>query len=136
YSAGHFSFNTGEGRCPTCGGTGFEHIEMQFLSDVYLRCADCNGCRFRPEILEVTVEHRGQRANISDVLDMTVSQAQAFFSGLQEVQRGLAPLTDVGLDYVRLGQPVPTLSGGEAQRLKLAGHLALSARSRLASARV
>lgn len=136
YTAGTFSFNTGNGRCPTCGGTGFEHVEMQFLSDVYLRCPDCDGTRFRPEILEVRVEHRGEQASIADVLDMTVSEALEFFSGLREVQRGLAPLADVGLEYVRLGQPVPTLSGGEAQRLKLAGHLATAARSGISSARV
>lgn len=136
YTAGTFSFNTGDGRCPTCGGTGFEHVEMQFLSDVYLRCPDCNGQRFRPEILEVQVEHLGKQASIADVLDMTVSEALEFFSGLRDVQRGLAPLADVGLEYVRLGQPVPTLSGGEAQRLKLAGHLATAARSGISSARV
>src|SRR6185312_15025505 len=124
YTAGTFSFNTGDGRCPTCGGTGFEHVEMQFLSDVYLRCPDCNGRRYRPEILEVRIEHLGRTAAIDEVLDMTVSEALDFFKGLRDVQWGLAPLADVGLEYVRLGQPVPTLSGGEAQRLKLAGHLA------------
>ena len=136
YTAGTFSFNTGNGRCPTCGGTGFEHVEMQFLSDVYLRCPDCDGTRFRPEILEVQVEHLGKQASIADVLAMTVSEALDFFSGLRDVQRGLAPLADVGLEYVRLGQPVPTLSGGEAQRLKLAGHLATAARSGISTARV
>ena len=136
YKPGTFSFNTGDGRCPGCGGTGFEHIEMQFLADVYLRCPDCNGRRFRPEVLEVTVEHRGTSASIADVLDMTVSEATSFFVGLQDIQRGLTPLMDVGLEYLRLGQPVPTLSGGEAQRLKLAGHLAAAARSRLSAARV
>ncbi len=130
YTAGTFSFNTGDGRCPTCGGTGFEHVEMQFLSDVYLRCPDCNGHRYRPEILEVRIEHMGRTASIDEVLDMTVSEALEFFKGLRDVQWGLAPLADVGLEYVRLGQPVPTLSGGEAQRLKLAGHLAEAARSR------
>lgn len=124
YTAGTFSFNTGNGRCPGCGGSGFEHIEMQFLSDVYLRCPDCDGRRYRPEILEVHLEHHGQRASIADVLAMTVDEAAEFFTGLQEVQRVLAPLLDVGLGYLQLGQPVPTLSGGEAQRLKLAGYLA------------
>lgn len=123
YTAGTFSFNSGDGRCPTCGGTGFEHVEMQFLSDVYLRCPDCDGKRFRPEILEVRLEHLGRSASIDEVLDMTVHEALEFFSGLRDVQRALAPLADVGLEYLRLGQPVPTLSGGEAQRLKLAGHL-------------
>ncbi|ARP80328.1 excinuclease ABC subunit A [Bordetella genomosp. 8] len=136
YTAGMFSFNSGEGRCPTCGGTGFEHVEMQFLSDVYLRCPDCDGKRFRPEVLQVRVEHLGKSASIDEVLDMTVSEAIEFFKGLRDVQTGLAPLADVGLEYVRLGQPVPTLSGGEAQRLKLAGHLAEAARSGISTAKV
>ena len=136
YAPGTFSFNSGEGRCPTCGGTGFEHVEMQFLSDVYLRCPDCDGKRFRPEVLEVRVEHLGRSASIDEVLAMTVYEAQEFFSGLRDVQTGLAPLSDVGLEYVRLGQPVPTLSGGEAQRLKLAGHLATAARSGISASRV
>jgi excinuclease ABC subunit A len=123
YSAGTFSFNSGNGRCPTCGGNGFEHVEMQFLSDVYLRCPDCNGRRFRDEVLEVQVGGK----SIADVLDLTVSEAMAFFRGRPEVARALKPLADVGLEYLRLGQPVPTLSGGEAQRLKLAGHLAEAA---------
>src|SRR5690606_3824800 len=110
--------------------TGFEHVEMQFLSDVYLRCPDCDGRRFRPQVLEVRIEHLGRSASIDEVLDMTVSEALDVFKGLRDVQWGLAPLADVGLEYVRLGQPVPTLSGGEAQRLKLAGHLAEAARSR------
>ncbi|MGO1767903.1 MAG: excinuclease ABC subunit UvrA, partial [Advenella sp.] len=121
YTPGTFSFNSGDGRCPTCGGTGFEHVEMQFLSDVYIRCPDCDGKRFRPEILEVRVEHLGNSASIDQVLDMTVSEALSFFKGLRDVQTSLAPLIDVGLEYLKLGQPVPTLSGGEAQRLKLAG---------------
>lgn len=136
YTPGTFSFNSGDGRCPTCGGTGFEHVEMQFLSDVYLRCPDCDGKRFRPEVLEVRVEHLGRTASIDEVLGMTVSEALEFFSGLRDVQYGLAPLADVGLEYLRLGQPVPTLSGGEAQRLKLAGHLAAAARGGISSARV
>ncbi|MFC3339748.1 excinuclease ABC subunit UvrA [Paracandidimonas soli] len=136
YTPGTFSFNSGEGRCPTCGGTGFEHVEMQFLSDVYLRCPDCDGKRFRPEVLEVRVEHLGRSASIDEVLEMTVYEALEFFSGLRDVQNGLAPLSDVGLEYVRLGQPVPTLSGGEAQRLKLAGHLATAARSGISASRV
>ena len=130
YKPGTFSFNTGDGRCPTCKGTGFEHIEMQFLSDVYLRCPDCHGKRFRDEVCEVQVEHLGQAASIDEVLEMTVQQALDFFKGLREVQTALQPLIDVGLEYVKLGQPVPTLSGGEAQRLKLAGHLAEASRSR------
>jgi excinuclease ABC subunit A len=125
YTAGTFSFNSGDGRCPTCGGNGFEHVEMQFLSDVYLRCPDCNGRRYRDEVLEVEVGQPGVAAkSIADVLEMTVSEAVAFFADEREVLRTLQPLVDVGLEYLRLGQPVPTLSGGEAQRLKLAGHLA------------
>jgi excinuclease ABC subunit A len=125
YTAGTFSFNAGNGRCPGCGGNGFEHVEMQFLSDVYLRCPDCDGRRFRAEVLEVKLS-RGSFApkSIADVLDLTVSEALAFFATDNEACLRLAPLAEVGLDYLRLGQPVPTLSGGEAQRLKLAGHLA------------
>ena len=136
YTAGTFSFNSGDGRCPTCGGTGFEHVEMQFLSDVYIRCPDCDGTRFRPEVREVEIEHLGRRASIDAVLDMTVSEALDFFKGLRDVQLGLAPLEDVGLEYVKLGQPVPTLSGGEAQRLKLAGHLAEAARGGISTAKL
>ncbi|MEK6212060.1 MAG: excinuclease ABC subunit UvrA, partial [Pseudomonadota bacterium] len=120
YTPGTFSFNSGNGRCPTCGGNGFEHVEMQFLSDVYLRCPDCDGKRFRAEVLELTVKGK----SIADVLEMTVSEAAAFFADRPDVIARLQPLVDVGLEYVKLGQPVPTLSGGEAQRLKLAGHLA------------
>jgi excinuclease ABC subunit A len=123
YTAGTFSFNAGNGRCPTCGGNGFEHVEMQFLSDVYLRCPDCDGKRFRPEVLEAKWHGR----SVADVLEMTVSEALAFFPGEREVAAALGPLAEVGLEYLRLGQPVPTLSGGEAQRLKLAGHLAAAA---------
>jgi len=128
YTAGTFSFNAGNGRCPACGGNGFEHVEMQFLSDVYLRCPDCDGRRYRADVLDVKLT-RGASApkSIADVLDFTVSEALSFFSADEEVCVRLAPLTEVGLDYLRLGQPVPTLSGGEAQRLKLAGHLADSA---------
>ncbi|MCP5266020.1 MAG: excinuclease ABC subunit UvrA [Burkholderiaceae bacterium] len=144
YTAGTFSFNSGDGRCPTCGGNGFEHVEMQFLSDVYLRCPDCDGKRFRAETLEVTI--RGARSarradgsefgdlSIADVLDLTVAEALAFFGDAHDVRAKLAPLSDVGLDYLRLGQPVPTLSGGEAQRLKLAGFLAEAASRGLTAA--
>jgi len=125
YTPGTFSFNSGNGRCPTCSGNGFEHVEMQFLSDVYLRCPDCNGRRYRNEVLDIRREGAGgRRANIAEVLEMTVSEAGAFFADAAEVAARLAPLADVGLEYLKLGQPVPTLSGGEAQRLKLAGHLA------------
>jgi excinuclease ABC subunit A len=134
YTAGTFSFNAGNGRCPGCGGNGFEHVEMQFLSDVYLRCPDCDGRRYRAEVLECKLS-RGDAPSksIADVLDLTVSEALAFFAADAEVCLRLAPLAEVGLDYLRLGQPVPTLSGGEAQRLKLAGHLAESAARRKTS---
>jgi excinuclease ABC subunit A len=108
YTAGTFSFNAGNGRCPACGGNGFEHVEMQFLSDVYLRCPDCNGQRYRAEVLDVRV--RGK--SIAEALEMTVSEAVSFFKDDPAVLTTLQPLADVGLDYLRLGQPVPTLSGG------------------------
>ncbi|MES2687666.1 MAG: excinuclease ABC subunit UvrA [Pseudomonadota bacterium] len=139
YTSSKFSFNNGDGRCPTCGGSGFEHVEMQFLSDVYLRCPDCDGKRYRPEILEVTIERKAMGAvhprlmNVSDVLDLTVSEASQLFAQDREVIRALQPIVDVGLEYVKLGQPVPTLSGGEAQRLKLAGFLAGASKTASAS---
>ncbi len=129
YTASKFSFNSGDGRCPTCGGSGFEHVEMQFLSDVYLRCPDCDGKRYRPEILEITIERGGRTLNVADVLALTVAEAADLFANDRDVIRALQPIVDVGLEYVALGQPVPTLSGGEAQRLKLAGFLAEAARS-------
>jgi excinuclease ABC subunit A len=134
YTASKFSFNSGDGRCALCGGSGFEHVEMQFLSDVYLRCADCDGKRYRPEILEVTIERKGRNVSVADVLDLTVSEAADLFSADRDVIRVLQPIVDVGLEYVKLGQPVPTLSGGEAQRLKLAGFLAEAAKGKSASA--
>jgi excinuclease ABC subunit A len=131
YSAGSFSFNTGNGRCPTCAGNGFERIEMQFLSDVYLRCTACNGTRYRDELLEV--RHAPRRdvepKNIAEVLELTAADALEFFAGNKEIATRLSPLIAVGLDYMPLGQPIPTLSGGEAQRLKLAGYIA-NARAR------
>ena len=129
YTAAKFSFNSGDGRCPTCGGSGFEHVEMQFLSDVYLRCPDCDGKRYRPEILEITIERGGRTLNVADVLALTVAEAAAVFANDRDVIRALQPIVDVGLEYVALGQPVPTLSGGEAQRLKLAGFLAEAAKT-------
>jgi excinuclease ABC subunit A len=136
YTAGTFSFNSGTGRCPTCSGNGFEHVEMQFLSDVYLRCPDCDGKRYRAETLEIRREGAdGTRRSIAGVLDMTVTQALEFFKDKSAVAVRLQPLVDVGLEYVKLGQPVPTLSGGEAQRLKLAGHLAEAAADETPSVR-
>ena len=116
YTLGTFSFNSGNGRCPSCGGSGFEHIEMQFLSDVWLRCPDCDGRRYRPEILEVQLNGK----NIADVLALTVREAVEFFRDDAAIVAALEPLLAVGLDYLQLGQPTPTLSGGEAQRLKIA----------------
>ncbi|MDD4886286.1 MAG: excinuclease ABC subunit UvrA, partial [Thiomonas sp.] len=132
YTAGTFSFNSGDGRCPTCGGSGFEHVEMQFLSDVYLRCPDCDGKRYRPEVLELRLPAQAGFAqiNIAEVLDLTVAEALLRFRGQSDITRPLQSLVDVGLDYLRLGQPTPTLSGGEAQRLKLAGFLAEAAKTR------
>ncbi len=138
YGAGMFSFNAGNGRCATCGGSGFEHVEMQFLSDVYLRCPDCEGRRFRGEILEVRIDRRLpgdviRALSIADVLELTVAEAVQLFRDDREVIRRLQPIVEVGLEYVKLGQPVPTLSGGEAQRLKLAGFLAEAAQNASAS---
>ena len=135
YTAGTFSFNSGDGRCPTCGGSGFEHVEMQFLSDIYLRCPDCDGTRYRAEILEVKLPRAGRALSVADVLELTVSEAASVFADDAEVLRVLQPIVDVGLEYVKLGQPVPTLSGGEAQRLKLAGFLAEAAQAAQAAAR-
>ncbi|MCO5397884.1 excinuclease ABC subunit UvrA [Ralstonia soli] len=135
YTAGTFSFNSGDGRCPTCGGSGFEHVEMQFLSDIYLRCPDCDGTRYRAEILEVKIPRAGRALSVADVLELTVSEAASVFADDADVLRVLQPIVDVGLEYVKLGQPVPTLSGGEAQRLKLAGFLAEAAQAAQAAAR-
>jgi len=126
YTAGHFSFNSGDGRCTACNGDGRIEIDMQFLADVYMTCSQCRGTRYRNEILGVT--YRGR--NIAEVLEMTVREAFAFFRGQPKVQSRLKRLIDVGLDYLRLGQPVNTLSAGEAQRLKLASYLTTARRSR------
>ncbi len=119
YTASTFSFNVEGGRCESCRGEGFEKVEMQFLSDVYATCAECGGARYRQEVREVA--YRGR--NIHDVLGLTVAEAMKFFGDQPEIVRGLRPLARVGLDYLRLGQPVTTLSGGESQRLKLAAHI-------------
>ena len=117
----HFTFNTDAGgRCPKCAGTGFIEIDMQFMADVTMTCPDCHGTRFLPHILEVTWRNR----SIADVLAMTADEAFAFFRGERRIQKKLVALRDVGLGYLPLGQPLSTLSGGESQRLKLAGHLA------------
>jgi len=131
YKASSFSFNSGM-RCPSCSGNGFEHVEMQFLSDVYLRCAECQGRRYRPELLEIKLFNEQDETgySIADILDMTVDQALTFFSAEKSVVIALSPLKEVGLGYLQLGQPVPTLSGGEAQRLKLAAYLGQAALTR------
>jgi excinuclease ABC subunit A len=115
-SASHFSFNVDGGRCDTCHGDGYLAVDMQFMADVYMRCGDCGGRRYRREVLEVKYRNR----DIAEVLDMTAREAFTFFRGHRKVQAKLKHLIDVGLDYLRLGQPATTLSGGEAQRLKLA----------------
>ena len=149
-TASAFSFNSGNGRCERCSGTGYEKIEMQFLSDLYVRCAECEGKRFQPHVLKVRLHEK----SIHDVLELTVSEAIEFFARLGEqkvgetpspqsspwqgeadakrqvrvdpyiqISNGLKVLDEVGLGYLRLGQPLNTLSGGESQRLKLVGHL-------------
>ncbi|HVM94839.1 MAG TPA: excinuclease ABC subunit UvrA [Candidatus Acidoferrales bacterium] len=116
YKPATFSFNIAGGRCEACNGEGFEKVEMQFLSDVYIRCPQCNGTRFRSEILEVAYRQK----NIHELLQLTVRESLAFFADQPELLRRLQPLADVGLDYLHLGQGLNTLSGGESQRLKLA----------------
>ena len=117
---GHFSFNIPGGRCKTCEGDGTVTVEMQFLADVELPCEDCNGTRFQPKILGV--QYKGK--NIHEVLNLTVKEALRFFVGIPRLLDRLAVLDEVGLGYLRLGQSATTLSGGEAQRVKLAAHLA------------
>jgi excinuclease ABC subunit A len=117
--ARYFSFNVADGRCPTCQGAGFEKVEMQFLSDVFITCPDCGGKRFKKQVLEIRYKDK----SVDDILSMTVNQAIAFFGEHSIIGDALQPLVDVGLGYMRLGQPVNTLSGGEAQRLKLCSYL-------------
>jgi excinuclease ABC subunit A len=119
YSAGRFSFNSAQGRCPGCLGAGQIKLEMSFMPPAYVPCETCRGTRFNPETLEV----RWRGRNIADILDLTVAQAARLFAPFQKIARPLRALCDTGLDYVKLGQPSPTLSGGEAQRLKLVAHL-------------
>ncbi|RJQ62080.1 MAG: excinuclease ABC subunit UvrA [Stygiobacter sp.] len=121
YKPGYFSFNVPGGRCDTCEGDGYVTIEMQFLADLYLECEDCKGTRFKKEVREVT--YRGK--NIVDVLNMTVDEAIEYFANNEKILKTLRVLSDVGLGYIKLGQPSTTLSGGEAQRVKLAYHLAM-----------
>jgi excinuclease ABC subunit A len=119
YAAGHFSFNVPGGRCDVCEGDGTVSVEMQFLADVELPCEECNGTRYKASVLEV--KYRGK--NIHDVLNLTVKEALRFFAGQPKIVEKLSVLDEVGLGYVRLGQSATTLSGGEAQRVKLAAHL-------------
>lgn len=120
YKQGRFSFNVKGGRCESCRGEGILKIEMHFLPDVYVTCEECGGKRYNKEALEI--HYKGK--NISDVLDMTVAEAYEFFQNIPQIKRKLETLVEVGLGYIRLGQPATTLSGGEAQRVKLASELA------------
>jgi excinuclease ABC subunit A len=126
-SASHFSFNVPGGRCEACQGEGEVRVEMQFLADVFVPCDQCDGKRFKPQVLEV--HYRGR--NINQVLDLTVREALTFFSSSPKVLRRLQVLDEIGLGYLRLGQPATTLSGGEAQRIKIAAHLASHGGERL-----
>ena len=119
YSPSRFSFNSAQGRCPECEGAGQIKLEMNFLPPAFVRCESCDGCRFNRETLDV--EFRGR--NIAQILDLSVAEALAFFSAFPKIQRPLEALRDTGLDYLKLGQTSPTLSGGEAQRIKLVSHL-------------
>ena len=119
YKPGRFSFNVKGGRCEACAGDGIIRIEMQFLSDVYVPCEVCKGKRYNRETLEV--KYKGK--SIDDVLNMTVEEALKFFENLPRIKNKLETLNDVGLGYIRLGQPSTQLSGGEAQRIKLAFEL-------------
>jgi len=119
YQPGRFSFNVKGGRCEECKGYGYKKVEMHFLPDVWVRCVACNGARFNRQTLEVT--YKGK--HIADVLDMDVQDALAFFENHPKINRILQTLHDVGLDYIKLGQSALTLSGGEAQRVKLAKEL-------------
>ncbi|WP_412061419.1 excinuclease ABC subunit UvrA [Rubrivirga sp. IMCC45206] len=122
YRSGTFSFNVPGGRCETCQGEGVVQVEMQFLADLYLECEACHGARFKQDVLEI----RFKGKNVADMLDLTVDEAVAFFAGQRRIEKKLKTLQDVGLGYLTLGQPSNTLSGGEAQRVKLAAHLSKS----------
>ncbi|MFL6388537.1 MAG: excinuclease ABC subunit UvrA [Terriglobales bacterium] len=125
YGAGHFSFNIPGGRCETCQGDGTVTVEMQFLADVELICEDCKGTRYKPQILDV--RYKGK--NIHEVLNLTVRESLQYFSGHPKITDKMRVLEEVGLGYLRLGQSATTLSGGEAQRMKLAAHLVPSGRA-------
>jgi excinuclease ABC subunit A len=119
YSPSRFSFNSAQGRCPACEGAGTIKLEMSFMPSAYVRCETCNGSRYNGETL--VIQYRGK--TIAQILDLSVAEAIDFFSAIQKIRRPLEALRDTGLDYLRLGQISPTLSGGEAQRLKLVTHL-------------
>jgi len=131
FSAGHFSFNIPGGRCETCQGNGTVTVEMQFLADVELVCEECKGTRYKPEVLEI--RYKGK--NIRDALNLTVKESLQFFAGVAKIVGKLRVLEEVGLGYLRLGQSATTLSGGEAQRMKLAAHLQPATRDSGRSAR-
>ena len=126
-TASHFSFNVPGGRCEACEGEGEVKVEMQFLADVFVPCDQCEGKRFKPQVLEVKYRGRG----VDQVLDMTVREALTFFNGSPKVLRRLQVLDEIGLGYLRLGQPATTLSGGEAQRIKIAAHLSSNTGDRI-----
>ena len=119
FTPGHFSFNAAGGRCERCEGSGVEKLEMYFFEDIYAPCEICEGKRFKPEVL--AIRYRGK--TISDVLAMTAAEAMSFFTGTPKLQERLHLLSSIGLGYLRLGQSATTLSGGEAQRLKIAAEL-------------
>ena len=127
YTAASFSFNVRGGRCETCGGDGFQKVEMHFLADIYLTCELCQGKKFKMEVLQIS--YRGK--NISAILDMTVDEAYDFFLAYTNIRKKLEILQSVGLGYLRLGQPATTLSGGEAQRLKIVKELSVDAKNTL-----
>jgi len=124
YGPGHFSFNTIGGRCERCKGEGYERLEMYFFEDIYIRCEECNGKRYKPDVLKVTFKGK----NIHDVLNMTVEEALELFRDYPQITRRLRIMNDIGLGYLRLGQSATTLSGGEAQRLKICSELSLGMR--------
>ena len=126
YDKGRFSFNVKGGRCEACGGAGINKIEMNFLPDVYVECEVCKGKRYNRETLEVHYKDK----NISDVLNMSVEEAYEFFQNIPGLKRKLETLMDVGMNYIKLGQPATTLSGGEAQRIKLASELSKMSRGK------